>query len=207
MKKENLAFLFGGFAFGVLVGVGLFSAFNSAPGAPAAGMGAPAAALAPAGPMAPTQAGGGGGAPMVPEINALKRRLQENPGDVESAARLANIFHDAQMWDQAAMYYEMTVKLRPNDADVLTDLGICYRAMQRFDDALDSFTKARSVSPDHWQSLFNTAVVAAFDLGDHDRALEALRPLEGLKPIPPQVTELKKAVVHAKEQLAGTPGS
>lgn len=207
MKKENLAFLFGGFAFGVLVGVGLFSAFNSAPGSPAAGISAPASIPAPAGPMAPTQAGGGGGAPMVPEINALKRKLQENPNDVQSATRLANMFHDAQMWDQAVMYYEMVVKQTPNDADVLTDLGICYRSMKRPEDALANFAKARSVNPNHWQSLFNTAVVAAFDLGDYDRALEALRPLEELNPVPPQVTDLKNAVLHAKEQTAGTPGS
>ena len=144
---------------------------------------------------------------MVAEINALKRRLQEDPGDVRSATRLANIFHDAQMWDQAVMYYETAVELTPNDPDVLTDLGICYRGLQRFDDALDSFAKARSVNPEHWQSLFNTAVVAAFDLGDYDRALEALAPLEQLSPVPPQVTELKQAVVHAKEQLAAAPGS
>jgi tetratricopeptide (TPR) repeat protein len=157
--------------------------------------------------MAPTQAGGGG-APMVAEINALKRRLQENPSDVQAATRLANLFHDAQIWDQAVMFYEQAIELSPNDPDLLTDLGICYRSLQRYDDALEKFARAREASPGHWQSLFNTAVVAAFDLGEYERALEALNTLEGeMSPVPSQVTQLKEAVVHAKEQTAGPAGS
>jgi tetratricopeptide (TPR) repeat protein len=204
LTKENLAFLAGGFAFGILAGVALFNALHSGPelDAPAAG---PASVPQPAGPMAPTQVGGGGmdvNAPMVAEINELKRRLQEDPSNLEAATRLAHIFHDVEIWDQGAIYYEKAVELSPDDPDLLTDLGICYRGLQRFDDALAVFARARAANPDHWQSLFNTAVVAAFDLGDYDRAMEALEPLARMDPPPPQVLDLRQAVEHAREATA-----
>ena len=123
MKKENLAFLVGGFAFGVLVGVGLFSRVQfrlQAARRPVAG---PASVPAPAGPTAPTQAGGGcrsdGAARSTRSSGVCRRTLTT----CQSPIRLANLFHDAQMWDQAVMYYEKAVELTPNDPDLLTDLG------------------------------------------------------------------------------------
>jgi tetratricopeptide (TPR) repeat protein len=157
--------------------------------------------------MAPTQTGAGAEAPMVAEINELKRRLQENPQDLSAATRLANLHHDVQMWDQAAVFYEKAVALSPDDPDLLTDLGVCYRALDRFGDALEMFSRAQAADPDHWQSLFNTAVVAAFDLGEYDRALEALEPLERKVPPLPRVTELRQAVERARDGAREEQGS
>jgi cytochrome c-type biogenesis protein CcmH/NrfG len=206
LKKENLIFLLGGFAFGVLVGIGVFNAYHTSPGLQQQVRG-PAQVPAPAGPMAPTQTGSNAEAPMVAEINALKRRLQENPNDLAAATRLANLHHDVQMWDQAVVFYEKAIALSPDDPDLLTDLGVCYRALQRFGDALEMFSRAQASDPDHWQSLFNAAVVAAFDLGDYDRALKTLEPLERKDPQPPRVPELRQAIVRAREEAGQGQGS
>ena len=203
MTKENLAFLAGGFAFGMLAGVGLFSAMQSGPDRDASAAGL-ASVPQPAGQTAPAQAGGGMDAndARVVEINELKRRVQQDPANLPAVTRLAHLLHDAQVWDQAADYYEKAIDLSPNDPDLLTDLGICYRGLQRFDDALAIFARARAVNPEHWQSLFNAAVVAAFDLGDYDLAMESLDPLVGMDPPPPRVLELRQAVDTA---LVGSP--
>jgi tetratricopeptide (TPR) repeat protein len=204
MTKENLAFLAGGFAFGILVGVGLFNAFQSSPELRAQSQGQ-AAAPGPAGPGAPTQMGGPGAnanAPMVAEINQLKLRLQAEPTDLAAAKRLAHLYHDVQMWDQAVIFYEKALALAPRDPDMLTDLGIAYRGQGRFDEALTKFAEARAVDADHWQSRFNEAVVLAFDKGDFDGALAALEPLSRMDPMPPRAAELIHAVEQARDQAA-----
>ena len=198
MTKENAAYLFGGFAFGILVGVALFSAFQSTPDL-APGGAAPVAAPSPAPPMGQGAGAANDSAPMVGEINRLKRQLQQEPGNLPVITRLAHLHHDAQMWEQAIEFYDMALNLDPNNADLLTDQGICYRGMGRFDQALARFSRAQEVKPDHWQSLFNAAVVKAFDLSDYDGALEALDPLMKQDPPPPRVAELHQAVSDARD--------
>lgn len=200
MSKENLAFLFGGFAFGLLIGYGLFHAIETSPDLAAAG--AAGSAARPAGPMAPTQAGPGmgGSAPMVAEVNALKGRLQEKPDDVAALVRLANIYHDVSMWEQAITYYERALEFRPDDPNLMTDAGICFKALGQFDRALVLFDQARAAAPDHWQSLFNKVVVAGFDLDRFDLAVEAMEQLEAMEPPPPQTDQLRHAL---DQRMAG----
>lgn len=201
MSKESLAFLFGGFAFGVLIGYGLFSAVSTTPDLDLTG--GPGSVGSPAGPMAPGQTalGAGGAAPMVAEINALKGRLQEKPEDVGALMRLANIYHDVSMWEQAITYYDRALELRPDDPDLLTDAGICFKRVGRFDHALELFDKAREVAPDHWQSLFNKVVVAGFDLDRFDLAVAAMEQLEAMNPPPPRTAQLRQAL---EQRMSGS---
>jgi tetratricopeptide (TPR) repeat protein len=199
LKKEHLAFLLGGFAFGIVVGFGLFNAIQKAPLAEGGAVAA-AGPSAPAGPMAPTQVGGGGDAPMVAEINVLKQRLQDDPNDFDTVKQLANMYHQVQMWGQAAEFYERAVALRPEDPDLLTDLGMCLRGTGEFDRALESFAEANRIAPSHWESLFNTVIVSGFDLGQWDQAFEALELMEQMDPQPPRVGELRHAIEQARSE-------
>lgn len=199
MKKDHLAFLLAGLAFGFLLGFGVFRVSSNAPGQNRTG-GADADAAGPRGPMAPTQVGAAepaGGGPMVAEINALKERLTREPNDLAALVRLANLHHDVGMWPQAVSYYERAVAIDGDDPDLLTDLGICYRGLQRFDDALATFDRAHAADAKHWQSLYNTVIVAAFDVGRFDRAEAALRELEAFDPAPPNLAELRRRVGEA----------
>jgi tetratricopeptide (TPR) repeat protein len=207
MNREHAGYLFGGLAFGVLVGFGLYHTVATRPQLDLA----PAAVSEPAGPQgpaAPTQiagggvGSGGGGGPMIAEVNRLKRMLQDDPDDVEVALRLANLHHDAGYWDQAAGYYERVKKHRPSDPDLLTDLGVCYRGMGEFDRALEEFAAAHRADPGHWQSLFNTVVVAVFDVGRYDVAQQALASIEAIEPPPPgldpaRLDQLRQALAQA----------
>jgi len=134
---------------------------------------------------------------MVAEINALKERLTREPNDLAALVRLANLHHDVGMWPQAVSYYERAVAIDGDDPDLLTDLGICYRGLQRFDDALATFDRAHAADAKHWQSLYNTVIVAAFDVGRFDRAEAALRELEAFDPAPPNLAELRRRVGEA----------
>lgn len=192
VKKEHFAFLVVGFAFGILVGFGTFTAQSSAPDLdePGAQAQAPAAPLA--GPASVDE-----GAPMMAEIRTLKQRLQEHPEDHTALVRLANLYHDGNMIDDAIGYYELALKVRPDSPDELTDMGICFRAKRDFDRALELFQQANAIDPNHWQSLFNYVVVAGFDLGRFDSAREALETMEKLSPRPPRLDDLRQALEQA----------
>jgi tetratricopeptide (TPR) repeat protein len=151
--------------------------------------------------MAPTQMGQGGAAPMLQEINALKRALESDPDNVVTLVRLANLYHDAGMFQQAIGFYETAAEADPRNPDVLTDLGTCYQAIGANDEALLRFARAQQADPTHWQSLFNTAVVLAFSLGRFDEAEGALQKVEAiLGAQAPQVEKLRGAIVQARSR-------
>jgi len=209
LKKEHLAFLIGGFAFGVVFGFGLFSTIQNqpelSPSGPAMG------AQGPAGPRAPTQTGGsgapGGGAPMMAELRALKKRIQDDPQDHGAIVRLASLYRDAKMFDQAIQLYEQALQIVPNGPDELTDMGTCLRAKQEFDRALEMFRLAQKSDPQHWESLFNEAIVVGFDLGRFDEASAALERLQTVNPQAPRLEELRHALAQARAEAEGRPGA
>ena len=203
MKKDHLAFLLGGLAFGFLFGFGGYHAWFAAPRTGGSNPFANPVTQAPAMPAAaPAPSQPAAGAPMVAEINELKRQLQQDPRNVAALVRLGNLYFDVQMWPEAAGYYEKAVEVEPKNPDLLTDLGTAYRGMGRPDKALEAFTRASAADPAHYQSLFNTVIVAGFDLGNFERAEQALRALEALNPPPPRLDELRQALQQAQTQAA-----
>lgn len=187
MKRDQVAFLLGGLAFGFLFGFATYHTFWALPGKETASA-AQSAPPRPAGPTAMTQTPpapapqAGGGAPMVAEIDALKRRLQDNPKDLEAATRLAHLHHDVRMWQDAIAFYARAIELSPSDPDLLTDKGVCHQEVGEFDEALGLFSRAQEAAPGHWQSLYNQAVVLGFRLGRHDDASRTLARLEAARP-------------------------
>jgi len=207
VKRDQLAFLAAGFAFGILFGFGLFHAIRNVPDAKTAGDGV---ISAPRGPAAPTQTGpnAAGGAPMVAEINRLERELEERPNDLALLLRLAHLYHDAAMFPQAIEFYERAIQIDPDDPDLLTDLGSSYRNVGQFDRALDLFARAQIADPRHWQSLHNTVIVAVTDVGRLDLAVEALNALERIEPPPPdlnpdRLAQLRQALEQAIARQGG----
>jgi tetratricopeptide (TPR) repeat protein len=208
MSREQMAFLFGGLAFGILIGFGSYHVVHTMPRLDEP---PPAAAEIPGprGPQAPTQLGPNaeGGAPMVARINELKRRLQESPEDGAVLLELANIYYDAAMWDRAADYYERAVAAVGEEPDALTDLGVCYRGMGRFDEAIGMFDRANAADPKHWQSLYNKIVVAVFDLDRVDLAVEALESMEAIDPRPAELAQGRLEQLRQILERAGREGA
>jgi tetratricopeptide (TPR) repeat protein len=211
MKKEQFFFLLGGFAFGILVGFAVFKVYADRPMLDPSG--AQQLANAPAGSRSPAQqapqgGGGDGGAPMVAEINELKRKLEANPQDVAAATDLARMYFRVGMMEQSLEFSEIALRITPDDPNLLTDTGNVLRQLGRHVEALEHFRAAHEADPTHWQSIFNTVVVAAFDLQQFDLADAAMARLDGFDPPPAQLPELKQAVEEFRvghTADAGTP--
>lgn len=193
MNKDNLLFAVVGILLGFVSGYLLFEAMaaRQPPRLGTAGGGA-------ANPMAqqptgPQDAPAAGGAAM-PQIQELQARLQQNPNDTDAIRTLANLNFDIQNWQRAQELYSRYLEIRPNDPDVMVDLGVTHRELGRFTDALDLFQQVQQQNPNHWQSYYNEVVVLAFDLKRFDEADRALARLRELQPSNADVERLAAAV-------------
>ena len=204
LKRENVPFLLGGLVFGILLGLGLYHGIATRPGdvAPTEIADVPS----PAGPPAPNQLGATtgapadaqGSAPMLEEIRRLKETVEADPRNVDAWRRLGNLFQDVRMYPQAIEFYRKAIDLAPGNPDVLTDLGICYQGTGDYARALELFRDASAADPRHWQSVYNTVVVNAFNLRRFDDAEAALRRLEQVNPEAPGLAQLREAVGQAR---------
>ncbi len=193
MKREQIAMLVGGFAFGVLVGFGLSQGIGAGP---AQGMSATAGQQRQAPPPSQPQAS----APMLAEVGKLREILKLDPANQVALQKMGNLYHDARMWPQAVEFYEKAAELSPNDPNLLTDLGTCYGGMQRNQEAIAMFSRANAIDPNHWQSLFNTVIIAGLNAHDFPTAEAALARLDSLPAGKQHVPQLRAALEKARAE-------
>lgn len=149
-------------------------------------------------------AGGSGGPPMgtnpaMEEILRLRDYVEANPNDAEAVLRLANLNFHIQSWDRARQLFEQYLRLRPEEPDVLSDLGVCYLELGNSQRALDLFNRAQELDPNHWQSRYNEVVILAFDLRDFAAAERVIEELRRLQPGNPDVEALAAAVARQRD--------
>lgn len=196
MQRDHLLFLVIGVLAGFLAGYALQEVMAARqpprllPGQTQAQAGMAGAPAAGAGAGAP----GGGAITSQQQVQQLAAYVAQNPDDANAVLQLANLNYDIENWSRAAELYDQFLGLRPNSPDVLSDLGICYRGMGRFEEALEIFERAQQLEPGHWQSLFNEVVVQAFDLKDFAAAEKGLDQLRALQPDNPNVERLVQEV-------------
>jgi tetratricopeptide (TPR) repeat protein len=146
--------------------------------------------------------GGGaaaGGGPAMAEIQQLRDFVEKNPNDADAVRKLADLNFNISNWLRAQELYAHYLTLKPNDPDVLTDLGITYRETKQPDKALDLFRRSKQMAPDHWQSYYNEVVVLAFDLKKNDEADQVLAQLQKMQPGNPDVAKLADAVTRQRK--------
>jgi tetratricopeptide (TPR) repeat protein len=171
---------------------------GSVPSAPPGAAGAPPAGMP-------------GAAPAMPDttkLDELQRRLQQSPQDPDLILAVANESFDIAskagkapfVWQMARDHYLQYIALRQPNPDVLSDLGVTYRELGQFDDALKTFQEAERMAPEHWQSKYNQVIVLAFDMKQYDKAQSILNDLQKLLPDNPDIRQLAEAV--AKERSA-----
>lgn len=198
MNKDHVLFLVIGLLGGFLLGYVGHEVMASRQPAPASAFGGGAAPAAgggaqPGGGGAPAPniaAGGGGGGPAMEQVQQLRAYVEKNPNDAQAVRDLANLNYDISNWQRAAELYEQYLKLRPEEVDVMTDLGACLRNMGKSAEALAVLQRAKAKDPKHWQARYNEVLILGFDLGRMDEAAAAAAELRKLEPSNPDVTKL-----------------
>ncbi len=191
MKSDAIAFGIAGVFFGLLAGwiIGSQQA-GSRPMAPAPA--AQTAASAPAGESA---------RPAVldeTQVNALKSVAEREPKNPKPRVDLANLYFDAERYQDAIKWYTDALALQPNDVNVSTDLGVCYYYTNQPDKALAQFETSLKLDPKHTKTLLNVGIVRAFGKQDLDGARKAWEEAIKIAPDSPEGQAAKRALDSLK---------
>lgn len=177
MKLDSIVFGIAGVCFGVIVGWVLGSQQASrTPGAARTAVEQSASASA--------QQSGQTPPPPLDEDRAqsLRGLAERDPKNVEARVQLANLYYDAERYDQAVPWYEQALKVDPKNVDVSTDLGVSFYQMNQADKALQQFEYSLKLNPKHVKTLLNVGVVRAFAKQDLDGAAKVWKQVVEIAP-------------------------
>ena len=119
---------------------------------------APHSAAAPAAPAAPASAPDQNN-DMLARIAAEEKLVLQHPNEVGHWIELGNLYFEINKPQESINAYTRALALQPNNADVLTDMGVMQRELKDYDKALASFLQAAEMNKSHEQSLFNAGIV------------------------------------------------
>ena len=201
MKSDNIVFAVAGVMFGLIAGW-IIGAQQANPRVPAAA--APAASAA-----APPASGSSGRATVVDEaqVQALKNVADRETSNPAPRTQLANLYFDAERYDEAIKWYEQAIALAPNDPNVSTDLGVCYYYTNQPDKALAQFAHSLKLDPRHTKTLLNVGIVKAFGKQDLEGAAQAWGQVIQLAPDSPEGQAAKRALDSLRAAHPGMSGA
>ena len=124
---------------------------------------------------------------LMEQARELDRLLAQDANNYAHLVQMGNVQYDMQNYPKAADYYERARAIKDDSADVMTDLGVCYREMKNASKAIELFDMAADADPAHWQSRYNAIVVRLFDSGDPAGARDELEKLRRLRSERPEL--------------------
>jgi tetratricopeptide (TPR) repeat protein len=203
MKSDAIAFGVAGMVFGLIAGwiIGSQQAARG-PVAPAAGQAAPSAA-------ASTGAGTRAAVLDEAQVKALTSVASREPSNAKPRVDLANLYFDAEKYDDAIKWYSDAVRLSPNDVNVSTDLAVAYYYTNQPDKALAQFEHSLELDPKHPKTLLNLGIVKAFGKQDLEGATEAWQRVIQIAPDSPEGQAAKRALdsLRSAHPVAGAGGA
>jgi tetratricopeptide (TPR) repeat protein len=205
MKSESIAFGIAGIVFGLIAGwiIGSQQASLRPPAAPSAQAAPPAA--------------GGAGAPAAAildenKVTAFRSIAEREPSNPKPRVELANLYFDAERYDDAIKWYSDALKLSPDDVNVSTDLGISYFYLNQPDKALDQLATSLKIDPKHTKTLLNVGIVRAYGKQDLTGAEQAWNQVVQIAPDSAEGQQAKRALdalksAHAPAGSTAKPGA
>jgi tetratricopeptide (TPR) repeat protein len=131
----------------------------------------------------------------------LLDKLKSDPNNPDLLSSVGNLYYDAHQYPAAVDYYARTLKARPSDAAVRTDMGTAFWYMGNADRALAEFEKALSYAPNNANTLFNRGLVrwkgkqdGAGAIADWEKLLATNPNYEGRDQVERMMAEVKRQV-------------
>jgi cytochrome c-type biogenesis protein CcmH/NrfG len=132
------------------------------------------------------------------KVDEIKSIVAADPTNRNAWVALGNEYFDNNRLVEAIEAYEKALELQPDDPNVLTDQGVMFRRLGWFDKAVQNFTKATELSPNHMASFYNLGVVYRHDLADFPKAIEAWTRFLELNPEGPAADQIRQEVEFMK---------
>jgi cytochrome c-type biogenesis protein CcmH/NrfG len=135
------------------------------------------------------------------KIQTLKDIVKKDPKNLPAWVELGNLYFDSDQPREAIEAYSQYLVVKPDNADVRTDMGIMFRKLGEFDRALEEFRKAAQSDPKHINSRYNIGLVLLHDKQDIKGAINAWEEYLKVDPrserserIKAQIDKMKKMV-------------
>ncbi len=93
------------------------------------------------------------------QAEPLLAQLKTDADNPELLAKIGNIYYDTQQFPTAIEYYQQSLKVRPADTSVRTDMATAYWYAGNADTAIAEFKRALAAEPNKPNTLFNLGVV------------------------------------------------
>ena len=140
------------------------------------------------------------------KVTAFKTIADKEPSNAEARVQLANLYFDAEKYDDALKWYAEALKLTPKDVNVSTDLGVCYYYTNQPDKALEQFTHSLALDPKHAKTLLNVGIVKAFGKQDLEGAMAAWQQVIEIAPGSDEAQKAKQVLDSIKSAHPGASG-
>ncbi len=118
------------------------------------------------------QQGGDNKLAAIQEINAQEDLVKNNPDKPEYLLTLAHMLNDNGFYQRAIDKYQQYLKIKPKEADVIVDMGVCYYQLGKFQDALANFKKGIELNPKHQIAHMNMGVVYNYGMNNKAEAIK-----------------------------------
>ena len=93
------------------------------------------------------------------QAEPLLAQLKTDPENPDLLAKIGNIYYDTQLFPTAIEYYQRSLKAKPTDTAVRTDMATAYWYAGNPDTAIAEFKHALADEPNKPNTLFNLGVV------------------------------------------------
>jgi cytochrome c-type biogenesis protein CcmH/NrfG len=137
----------------------------------------------------------------------LIEKLKSDPNNPELLASIGNYYYDAQQYPIAVDYYGRSLKAKPSDAAVRTDMATAYWYMGNADSAIAEFNKALTYEPNKPNTLFNLGLVKWQGKMDINGAVADWEKLLATNPNYEGKDKVEQMIAEAKKHTGVKPGT
>jgi tetratricopeptide (TPR) repeat protein len=138
--------------------------------------------------------------------NALRQAADGDPRDARSRLELANLYFDSERFEDAARWYEASLKIDPKNVNASTDLGISYYYSNQADKALEQFDRSLAIDPRHAKTLLNIGIVRAFAKEDLSGAAKVWQQVVEISPDSAEGRAARQALDGLRSAHPNLPG-
>jgi tetratricopeptide (TPR) repeat protein len=210
MNKENILFGVVGLLAGLIIGFMLTNSINKGTiaGTPTADMKLNSN-MPPDHPAVPgagtTQGGPAGG--MQPEVQAAIDKAKQSPDDLDAQIKAAEMYYQIERFDEAAALFKRANQLKPEDREIIVQLGNVNFDGNHYEEAEKWYTQALAKKADDVSVRTDLGLTFVFrDPPNYDRAIQEFN--KSLETDPNHIQTLQNlTVAYTKKGDAAKAGS
>jgi tetratricopeptide (TPR) repeat protein len=116
-----------------------------------------------------------------PQLEYLRKKVQNNPADVKAYAKLAGALEENYMYEDAISAYEKIIAINGSYWAIYYNLATLYSKVEKFDKAVENYNKSISLN-NQYPDTYNNLGLILKEMQDYEGAIEATKTAMNLDP-------------------------